>query len=1044
MAIVEENQKIPAIQEPNPCPNKPEAHIVSQTSSCNPKDEPSPPPQKVPSPKENILAVAAGIAAQPLPCSDPDVWGVLTAISNNARKRSQGINILLTADEHYVGRVVDDVRFQIDSSAVSQRHCEIFRKEVPKEDLESPSGFCNGTFIKDTSTNGTFINWKKLKRGSARFEARVRHGDIVSFAAPPQHEQAFAFVYREVLSSVPLSDGNTLKRKAEEFSSENKRPKGIGIGAPEGPISLDDFRSLQRSNTELRKQLESHVLTIDTLRNENREALERHENEMKELRESISKSYQDQLNDLIESLEITKKELTEVNKTSAEQKYTIEDLNERLSAALQSCTEANEIMKSQKASVAELKTQLDEERYQRREEREKAAADLKVSILRAQSEAQEELKRVSDAALRREREQQEVINKLQESERERSSMLENLRSKLEETREKLVLSDNRVRQLEAQVAEEQQAVSFSKKRVEELEVETRRMRRELDKEKAAREEAWAKVSALELDINAAMRDLDFERRRLKAARERIMLRSAGHLLRFCLGFCVVLLHLRRLLLIVRRPPALLHLCQLQQVVTSNPGLGTIALVVGDFQDPVLKKLVFISFSIPSFTPEFSKASPTVCLRGCAASALETQLRAFYSTTEEIKELFAKQQEQLKAMQRTLEDEENYDNASLDVFLNATAGNLDADAHGRVEAAGYRSSAAGKAGPSTSAPRFDGDDVAETSSNEASATEKHDCDIRSQDDENTQEAEYPNDDGLVKGGFGSDIDGVGTAPVFEGDADGTEQVLETESIDGEKNIDLNKPGNVAGDTMQLEDDTNVQETEQQASIRCEDSHQLSDREEPMKVAEDTEPGAIRTQDLLASEVAGSWACSTAPSVYGENESPHRYNESADNNEGGVHPIMHDSNTQVAESQSTPSPHRNNESLDLNERAQAIMHDSNTQVAVSQSTPLGGLATRRHPDHERQALSDMIGIMAPDVKEQFGSAVGNTSHEKNTKVSDSDSETDGECIEASKDVVDVDGGSGSDDETQANDPADDKNDEMEVVDDDDDAIQEDSVG
>ena len=43
--------------------------------------------------------------------------------------------------------------------------------------------------------------------------------------------------------------------------------------------------------------------------------------------------------------EITKKELMEVNKTSAEQKHTIEDLNERLSAALQSCTEANEIMK---------------------------------------------------------------------------------------------------------------------------------------------------------------------------------------------------------------------------------------------------------------------------------------------------------------------------------------------------------------------------------------------------------------------------------------------------------------------------------------------------------------------------------------------------------------------------------------------------------------------------------------------------------------------------------------------------------------------------
>lgn len=64
-------------------------------------------------------------------------------------------------------------------------------------------------------------------------------------------------------------------------------------------------------------------------------------------------------------------------------------------------------------SIAELKAQLDEEREQKREEREKAAADLKAAVQRAQLEAEEELKRLSDAALRRKREQQEVINKLQ-------------------------------------------------------------------------------------------------------------------------------------------------------------------------------------------------------------------------------------------------------------------------------------------------------------------------------------------------------------------------------------------------------------------------------------------------------------------------------------------------------------------------------------------------------------------------------------------------------------------------------------------------------
>lgn len=68
---------------------------------------------------------------------------------------------------------------------------------------------------------------------------------------------------------------------------------------------------------------------------------------------------------------------------------------------------------SQKASIAELKAQLFEERDQRREEREKAAADLKAAVQRAQLEAQEELKRLSDASSRREREFQEVINKLQ-------------------------------------------------------------------------------------------------------------------------------------------------------------------------------------------------------------------------------------------------------------------------------------------------------------------------------------------------------------------------------------------------------------------------------------------------------------------------------------------------------------------------------------------------------------------------------------------------------------------------------------------------------
>ncbi|KAL9234394.1 hypothetical protein vseg_009273 [Gypsophila vaccaria] len=891
MAIAEERQTMPPIQNPNISPpaNFGEApHIVSQTSSSHPKEQ----LKKPASPKDAILAVASRVASQPLPCSDLDVWGVLTAISSNARKRSQGINILLTADAHIIGRLVEDVRFQVDSTAVSQRHCEISRKRVSKEDIESPSGFCKTTFLKDTSTNGTYLNWERLKRGSPKFEANLRHGDIISFAAPPQHEQAYAFVYREVLSSVQFSDANVLKRKAEDFDLENKRVKGIGIGAPDGPISLDDFRSLQRSNAELRKQLESHLHTIDELRNENRVALEHHQNEMKELRDSVSKPYLDQLNVLNESLETTKSELADVNRNSAEQKHTIEDLNVKLTAALQSCTEANEIIKSQKASIAELKTQLDEERDQRKEEREKAAADLKASIQRVQSEAQEELKRASDVAVRREREQQEVINKLQESERESSSLVESLRCKLEETRQKLVVSENKIRQLEAQVSEQQQASDSTRKRVDELEAQMRMMSRELDKQKAAREEAWAKVSALELEINAAMRELESERRRLKGAREKIMLR-------------------------------------------------------------------------------------------------ETQLRAFYSTTEEIKMLFSKQQEQLKAMQRTLEDEDNYGNASFGFSLNAVSGNVDGDAAGDMQATAYKS----KAGPTASAQRFDRGGV-ETSCDEGSATEKHECEVRSQDDEHTQEAQFPNDDCSVKCGFGSDIDGVGTAPICEGDADGTQRVLDTESpgVDGERNTGLIKSGNLAGDTFPLEYDTNAQETEPEV-LRSYDPtrSQMTNREEAEKAIDDTKPKPIRTEDLLASEVAGSWAVDTNPSVYGDNESPQ---------------------------------------TDARE-AVAATQDSGAQVAESNSS---ALATRIHSNVERQALSNVIGILAPDVKDLFGNAVGMGSRGKDTEVEDSETE-EGEFVEANEDDA-MDGASESDDETQA-----DKSDDM---DEDDDDTQEDSVG
>ena len=68
---------------------------------------------------------------------------------------------------------------------------------------------------------------------------------------------------------------------------------------------------------------------------------------------------------------------------------------------------------SQKAVICELEGQLSEERNLRREERDKAAQDLKSALHKVQAEAQEEIKRQAQSYLRQQNEQKEVINKLQ-------------------------------------------------------------------------------------------------------------------------------------------------------------------------------------------------------------------------------------------------------------------------------------------------------------------------------------------------------------------------------------------------------------------------------------------------------------------------------------------------------------------------------------------------------------------------------------------------------------------------------------------------------
>ncbi|VVB03461.1 unnamed protein product [Arabis nemorensis] len=840
-----------------------EGKITSATSRINNQNDAATPSPAMNS-KDFIVSVAANIASQPLQNYDSNVWGVLTAISNNARKRRQGINVLLTSDEHCFGRSPCHAGYQIDSVAISGNHCKIYRKQLTGGDVS--------VFVEDTSTNGTFLNWERLKKKGP--EVRVQHGDIIALAAPPEHEKSFAFVYREVLGDHPALSCMSRKRKAEDLTCEIKRPKGIGIGGPDGPISLDDFKSLQRSNTELRKQLEAQVLTVDTLRKESRAIVEHHESEIKQIRESITKSFDNELIELRDLIDTKQKELAQVNRVSAEQKHSIDDLGERLSTSLQSLSEANEIIKSQKASIDELKTGLDEERNQRREERETAIAELKAAVHRCQIEAQEELKRFSDAAMRHEREQQEVINKMKESEKERSMQVETLMSKLEDTRQKLVYSDNRNRQLEAQVSEEQLASANAQKKIEELDLEIKRLQKDLENEKAAREEAWAKVSALELEISAAVRDLDVERQRHRGAREKIMLR-------------------------------------------------------------------------------------------------ETQMRAFYSTTEEISALFAKQQEQLKTMRRTLEDEENFDNTSLDIDLNPVNRNPNRANTQEDERATGHTNCAAKASSSTSGQRSNRDEVLDTSCEDADATQKHDCEIMSQEGQNTQEAEYTSSDKVGKGGFGSDIEGVGTAPILGTDPVGTEQVNETQSPgnDYERNDHLRKSIISAGDTMQIDCETQVHESVQNDEAALLLRNPLNDERD----TQDTEGvGTIRTSDLLASEVAGSWAYSTPASVHGENE-----NE-------------------------TERVREDEESQTQRIKEVTIVHDSATQVDESQTKPTVPevLVTRSEDDAEHGVVNETMGIIDQrKIKHGTGSDSETEScsdtdddrgKEKHSSVSDSDTD------------------------------------------------------
>ncbi|XP_052148434.1 uncharacterized protein LOC127767211 isoform X1 [Oryza glaberrima] len=881
-----------ALDPPSELLVTPKTARKDEAASCNAATPPKPSPVS----PEEMRAVARKFAEQPVQNPDDGVWAVLTAISKNARLRPEGMNILLSADEHYIGRAVQESSFKISSLQISGKHCKIYRDTVLGElNRNEPVP----VFLKDSSSNGTFINWTRLKKTSP--PTKLNHGDIISFVSAPHDNTSFAFVYREVNAvSRAENEVTILKRKSEDIHSERKRLKGLGIGSSDGPVSLDDVRRLEKSNAELREQLEEHVVTIETLRTQIKISEAQHEKELKELKEITSSTYVDQAKSLQQTLEDKQKQIDSLSTSNTELQNSIKDLDERLSAYKQSRAEADEIIQSQKSNICELEAQLSEERDLRREERDKAAEDLKSALHKVNAEAQEEIKRQAEAHLRQQREQKEVISKLQESEKEIRLLVETLRSKLEDTRENLVTSEKKARELEAQLQDEQLVSANNQKKSDKLEMDLRKVKKELEHEKqAAREEAWAKVSALELEIAATIRDLSIEKQRYQGARERIILR-------------------------------------------------------------------------------------------------ETQLRAFYSTTEEISSLFAKQQEQLKAMQRTLEDEENYENTIMGDDLNKVplATVTADDARTRVNYSKNTMEASGASTENTQASE-------QSSSDDSKETEQQD-DFTRVEGANTQEVEC-NSPEMATERFRSDSHGdlAATAPELE--PTDTEQVPETESQAGnvgcgDHNSALQRFSEMGGDTMQLDDEVQPQENDESILI-CKDRGQPQGNEEASltlkdgighyseeklevncseRKHEDTQTRTIGTADLLASEVAGSWAVETGPSVNGENESPRSLGETTD------HAGEQDENV------------RGSSAADalVNSDGQAAGSQSNIDHVISKIT-----------DHHR-VLNAMIEIVDPDFRKQLpGSGVGkddlmsDAETEEGSEANDTDSDSEEAMVEDS---------------------------------------------
>lgn len=520
---------------------------------------PSPPAAPVPAPAPppsssqrsgDVMALAATLALQQCPLSRPipGLWGMLTAVSRNARGRHQGLHIMLQHSEHVLGRTVREASCLIDSPNVSARHCTVSRRFLgpdgrflPLNHIPTAATDRLVACIRDSSSNGTYINFDRLQRNGE--EVQLRHGDVISLVGMPENETAFSFVYREVphrtAQAAPLAfiapgevSGQPNKRKdspsddlGDTVGGDAKRIKGLGNGGVSGPIMLNDVRQLQRSNEELRVLVETHMLEVEKLRSENRNAEARHASELKDIRAALAEKFSAQQEELKLSLATKELDLEASAALRLQQESSIELLQQRLASEAKSRVDAEEVIDGLKARVEELEKLLEEERLKISKERAEAEVSLRAALDRIRMEAAETLKRYEEAAVRQQEQQNDIILALQEGEKEYRAAAEISRKKLDSERAAVVAAEERARRLEAQLQEEKVLSSSAHNRADDFEVKLRQTCRELEDEKKAREGAQTRIAMLEVEMEAASRDLKLEKQRLEGARERIVLRE---------------------------------------------------------------------------------------------------------------------------------------------------------------------------------------------------------------------------------------------------------------------------------------------------------------------------------------------------------------------------------------------------------------------------------------------------------------------------------------------------------------------------------------